>query len=71
MVLEELKKTFSTDILGSETRNEQRVTLYIDPAALVSKDHHRLRGGKSGNTGCGHSDRFRLAPTEMRASGGK
>ncbi|MBE9518573.1 MAG: NADH-quinone oxidoreductase subunit C [Bacteroidetes bacterium] len=43
MVLEELKKTFSTEILGSETRNEQRVTLHIDPAALAPMAEHLFK----------------------------
>ncbi len=40
MVLEELMKTFSKEILDSETRNEKRVTLYIDPSALVPMSEH-------------------------------
>jgi NADH-quinone oxidoreductase subunit C len=43
MVLEELKKTFSKEILGSESRNERRVTLYIDPAALVPMSEHLFK----------------------------
>jgi NADH:ubiquinone oxidoreductase subunit C len=43
MVLEELKKTYSKEILGSETRNERRVTLFIDPAALLSMSEHLLK----------------------------
>lgn len=40
MVLEELKKTYSKEILDTETRNERRVTLQIDPAAILSMSEH-------------------------------
>lgn len=43
MVLEELKKTFSKEILDSESRNERRVTLFIDPAALVPISEHLFK----------------------------
>jgi len=43
MVLEELKKTFSKDILATETRNERRVTLQIDPAALLPISDHLFK----------------------------
>ena len=43
MVLEELKKTFSKEILNSESRNERRVTLFIDPAALVPMAEHLFK----------------------------
>lgn len=39
-MLEELQKTFSKEILDSATRNERRVTLFIDPAALVPMAEH-------------------------------
>lgn len=39
-MLEELKKTFSKEILDSESRNERRVTFFIDPAALVPMAEH-------------------------------
>ena len=35
MVLDELKKTFGEKILDTHTKNEQRVTLTIEPDALV------------------------------------
>lgn len=35
MVLDELKKTFGQKILDTRTKNEQRVTLTIEPDALV------------------------------------
>jgi NADH:ubiquinone oxidoreductase subunit C len=40
MDLEELKKTFPKEILGSEARNERRVTFFIDPNALVPISEH-------------------------------
>ena len=40
MILEELKKTFTKEILGSESRNERRVTLFIHPAALIPMAEH-------------------------------
>jgi len=40
MILEELKKTFSNEILDSESRNERRVTLFIHPAALIPMAEH-------------------------------
>ena len=40
MMLEELKKTFSKEILDSESRNERRVTLFIQPSALVPMAEH-------------------------------
>ena len=43
MVLEELKKTFSKEILDSQSRNERRVTLTIDPAALLSMSEHLFK----------------------------
>ena len=39
-MLEELKKTFSKEILDSESRNERRVTLFIQPSALVAMAEH-------------------------------
>ena len=43
MVLEELKKTFSKEILDTQSRNERRVTLTIDPAALLSISEHLFK----------------------------
>lgn len=43
MVLEELKKTFSKEILDSESRNERRVTLHINPAALLPISEHLFK----------------------------
>jgi NADH-quinone oxidoreductase subunit C len=43
MVLEELKTTFSKEILDSETRNERRATLQIDPAALLPISEHLFK----------------------------
>ena len=34
MLVDELKKTFSKEILETKSRNDRRVTLHIDPAAL-------------------------------------
>jgi NADH-quinone oxidoreductase subunit C len=34
MLVDELKKTFSKEILDARSRNDRRVTLYIDPKAL-------------------------------------
>jgi len=39
-MLEELKNTFSKEILDSESRNERRVTLFIHPEALVPMAEH-------------------------------
>jgi len=39
-MLEELKKTFSKEILDSESRNERRATLFIHPEALVPMAKH-------------------------------
>ncbi len=43
MVLNELKKTFAKEILDSEARSKRRVTLRIDPAALVPISVHLFR----------------------------
>jgi len=43
MVVDELRKTFSKDILGSEHRNDRRITLSIDPASLLPISEHLFR----------------------------
>ena len=43
MVLEELKKTYSKEILDTESRNERRLTLQIDPAAILSMSEHLFK----------------------------
>ncbi|MCK4879490.1 MAG: NADH-quinone oxidoreductase subunit C [Bacteroidales bacterium] len=43
MVLNELQKTFAKEILDSEARSERRVTLRIDPAALIPISVHLFR----------------------------
>ncbi len=43
MVIDELKKTFSKAILGSEHRNDRRITLMIDPASLLPISEHLIR----------------------------
>jgi NADH-quinone oxidoreductase subunit C len=43
MLIEELLKTFSKEILGSEVRNDRRVTLSIDPASLLPVAEHLFR----------------------------
>ena len=43
MVLEELKKTYSKEILDTESRNERRVTLHIDPAAILPMSEHLFK----------------------------
>ena len=42
-MLEELQKTFSKEILDSASRNERRLTLFIDPAALVPMAEHLFK----------------------------
>jgi NADH-quinone oxidoreductase subunit C len=43
MVMDELLKTFSKEILGSESRNDRRFTLSIDPASLLPISEHLFR----------------------------
>lgn len=43
MVIDELRKTFSKEILGSEIRNDRRITLRIDPASLLPISEHLFR----------------------------
>jgi len=43
MVIDELLKTFSKEILGSESRNDRRITLSIDPASLLPISEHLFR----------------------------
>jgi NADH-quinone oxidoreductase subunit C len=43
MVIEELLKTFSIEILDSEVRNDRRITLYINPAYLLPISEHLFR----------------------------
>lgn len=43
MVIEKLHKTFSKEILDSEQRNDRRITLSIDPAALLPMSEHLFR----------------------------
>jgi NADH-quinone oxidoreductase subunit C len=40
MSIDELKKTFAKEILGSEVRNDRRITLSIDPASLLAISEH-------------------------------
>ena len=43
MGIDELKKTFTKDILGTEVRNDRRITLSIDPASLLPISEHLFR----------------------------
>ena len=43
MVVDELKNTFSNEILASEQRNDRRITLGIDPDALLPLSEHLFR----------------------------
>lgn len=43
MVIDELLKTFSKEILGSESRNDRRITLSVDPASLLPISEHLFR----------------------------
>jgi len=43
MVVDELKNTFSNEILASEQRNDRRITLSIDPDALLPLSEHLFR----------------------------
>ena len=43
MVIDELRKIFSKEILGSEVRNDRRITLFIDPAALLPISEHLFK----------------------------
>jgi NADH-quinone oxidoreductase subunit C len=40
MVIEEIKKKFSGEILDTESRNERRATLTIEPGALLPMSEH-------------------------------
>lgn len=43
MLVDELKHTFSKEILETRSRNDRRVSLHIDPAALVSISEHLFK----------------------------
>lgn len=43
MVVDELRKTFPKEILGSEHRNDRRITLSIDPESLLPISEHLFR----------------------------
>jgi len=43
MVIDELLKTFSKEILDSEIRNDRRITLSIDPDALLPMSEYLFR----------------------------
>ena len=43
MVVDELKNTFSNEILASEQRNDRRITLSIDPDVLLPLSEHLFR----------------------------
>ena len=43
MILNELQKTFPTEILDSTARSERRVTFHIDPTALVPMAEHLFK----------------------------
>lgn len=43
MVIDKLHKTFSKEILDSEHRNDRRITLSINPAALLPMSEHLFR----------------------------
>ena len=43
MAIDELQKIFSKEILGSEVRNDLRITLSIDPASLLPMSEHLFR----------------------------
>jgi len=43
MLVDELKKTFSKEILETESRNDRRVSLYIDPAALPKMSEYLFK----------------------------
>ncbi len=43
MIIDELKNKFSKDILGSEHRNDRRITLMIDPKSLPLISEHLFR----------------------------
>jgi NADH-quinone oxidoreductase subunit C len=43
MAIDALLKSFSKEILGSEVRNDRRVTLSIDPASLLPISEHLFR----------------------------
>lgn len=43
MVIDKLHKTFSKEILDSEVRNDRRITLSIDPAALLPMSEQLFR----------------------------
>ncbi|MEN8203179.1 MAG: NADH-quinone oxidoreductase subunit C [Bacteroidota bacterium] len=43
MLVDELKKTFSKEILEARSRNDRRVTLHIDPAALLTMSEYLFK----------------------------
>ena len=43
MAIDELKKTFSKEILGSEVRNDRRITLFINPDSLLPMCEYLFR----------------------------
>jgi NADH-quinone oxidoreductase subunit C len=43
MAIDELQKTFSKEILGTEVRNDHRITLQIDPAAILTISEHLFK----------------------------
>lgn len=43
MVIDELLKTYSKEIRGSEVLNDRRITLSIDPASLLPISEHLFR----------------------------
>jgi NADH-quinone oxidoreductase subunit C len=43
MILSELQKTFKKEILDSSLRNDRRITLRIDPAALLTLSEHLFK----------------------------
>ncbi len=43
MIIDELKNKFSKEILGSEHRNDRRITLMIDPKSLPLISEHLFR----------------------------
>lgn len=43
MTVNEVKKRFTKEILDTETRDERRVTLTIDPAALISMSEYLFK----------------------------
>ncbi len=43
MVIDELLNTFSKEILDKEVRNDRRITLYINPSALLPMSEYLFR----------------------------